>query len=513
MSRTLATAANLAVPASLAAPVGGWNARDALGSMKPLDAVYLKNWFPTPTDVGLRLGYSNFATGMSGQVESLMAYAGGATDKLFAAVGTSIYDVSSGGAVGAAAVTSLTNARFQYVNVATAGGNFLLAVNGADKMRYYTGSGWTADGGGTYTVTGVNTNTIIGITLFKNRVWMVQKDTLNAWYLGTNSIQGTATAFPLQGIARLGGYIMAVGTWTMDGGYGMDDMLVFITNKGEVIVYNGLDPAEASSWQLTGVWNIGSPVGRRCFLKMGGDLLVICQDGLLPLSRALQSDRVDTSAALTDKILSAISQATTTYGANYGWQLCTFPKQNMLLLNVPVATGSQEQYVMNTITKAWCNFTGWAANCWELWGDQVYFGGNGVVCKAWDTYADGSANIVGDGKQAFNYFGTPGMLKHFTMMRPIISTNGSPSIGAGINVDFEDTNVTSTVSFASTSYGVWDTSKWDQGLWGGGNTIQKQWQGVTGIGYCAAPRVQVASQGIDVRWIATDLVMRRGAIL
>jgi hypothetical protein len=492
--------------------VGGWNARDALGAMKPLDAVYLKNWFPSTSDISLRLGYTNHATGMTGQVETIMAYSGGATEKMFAGVGTKIYDVTSAGAVGAAAVSSMTNGRWQYTNVATSGGNYLLAVNGADKMRYFDGSTWGADGGA-FSVTGLDTATAIGITLFKHRIWLVETGTLKAWYLGTDAIQGAATSFPLQNVAKLGGYIMAIGTWTIDGGQGVDDMLVFVTSKGEVIVYQGTDPASASTFALLGVWQLGSPIGRRCLQKFGGDLLLVCQDGLLPLSKGLQSARLNLTAALSDKIQHAVSDAVANYGSTFGWQVLPFPKQNMLFLNVPVAVGTQEQYVMNTITKSWCNFTGWPANCWELFQDNPYFGGNGVVCRAWNGYADGTSNIAADGKQAFNYFGTPGQLKQWTMMRPIIATNGSPAIGSGINIDFDDTGVISTLSYAPSTSGVWDTSIWDAAMWSGGNTIQKQWQGIAGVGYCAAPRLQVASQGIDVHWIATDLVMRQGSIL
>jgi hypothetical protein len=516
MFRTQATARspiNQGVPASLPAPVGGWNARDALGAMKPLDAVTLTNWFPGTSDVSLRYGYTNFATGLPSQVETLMSYSGGATDKLFAISGTAIYDITAGGAVGAASVSSLTNARFQHINVATAGGSFLLAVNGADKLRGFDGTNWWTDGDGTHDITVLNTANAIGVCLFKNRVWLVEKNTLSAWYLPTSAIAGAATAFPLQSIASLGGYIMAIGTWTIDAGTGVDDLIVFVTSKGEVIVYRGTDPASASTFALVGVWQLGAPIGRRCLMKYSGDLLLICQDGLLPLSSALQSSRVNPSVALSDKIKSAASSAVSLYGSTFGWETLYFAKENMLFLNVPVSVGAQQQYVMNTITKAWCNFTGWAANCWEVYQDNPYFGGSTVVCRAWNGQVDGTANISADGKQAFNYFGAPGQLKQWTMMRPILSTNGSPGIAAGLNVDFEDVPVTATVAFSTTSSGTWDSGLWDAAVWGGDTTIQKQWQGVTGLGYCAASRLQVAAQGIAVRWIATDLVMRRGAIL
>ena len=48
------TASTTSVPA----PVGGWNGRDSLANMQPLDAVQLINWYPTPTDVTMRKGYS-----------------------------------------------------------------------------------------------------------------------------------------------------------------------------------------------------------------------------------------------------------------------------------------------------------------------------------------------------------------------------------------------------------------------------------------------------------------------
>jgi hypothetical protein len=36
---------------SIAAPVGGWNARDAIAEMKPGDAIRLLNWYVRATDL------------------------------------------------------------------------------------------------------------------------------------------------------------------------------------------------------------------------------------------------------------------------------------------------------------------------------------------------------------------------------------------------------------------------------------------------------------------------------
>lgn len=498
---------------SLPAPIGGWNARDSLADMDPRDAVILTNWFPSATYCELRHGYSQWATGITGWVETLMAYTGGTSEQLFAAAGTVIYDVTAGGTA-TSDVTSLTNARWQYVNNTTSGGSYIQCVNGADYMRYYDGTNWHKDtDGAPYNVTGLDTRTCIGITLSHNRVWLTQSNTLKAWYLPTNSIGGAATAFDLSSFCQRGGYLMAIETWTMDAGYGMDDMTVFITSEGEVLVYRGSDPSSSATWGLIGVYWIGSPIGRRCTVKYQGDLLIITRDGVQPMSLALQSSRINSRVAITDKIQFAVSQAVSNYGSNYGWQLLPYPNENMLILNVPLQTSSiQQQYVMNTITRAWCNFTGWNAACWELWQDEPYFGGNGFVAKAHDTLADNGGTILANGLQAFNYFGQRNREKQFTQMRPVLNTNGQPAIAAGMNLDFDLSDPTASLAFSSSNYAVWNTSLWDNSLWGPDLAINMTWQGANGVARAAAPHLLANSKGLTLQWLSTDVIWRPGGI-
>ncbi len=500
--------------ASLPAPVGGWNARDSLANMEPTDAVVLENWFPSTSSVNLRDGYTNWATGMTGQVETIMVYAGATSDKLFAvdAIGLAFWDVTSSGAATATSVTGLSNARWEYSNITTPGGHYMLCVNGADAAQRFDGTTWLPiTGSGTGAITGVTTSTLGNVVLFKNRLWFIEKNTLNLWYLGTNAIAGAATKFDLGAIARNGGVLVDLDCWTIDAGYGVDDNLVIITSKGEVIVYAGTDPASPSTWALIGVWQLGSPVGGRCLFKWAGDLLVLTLDGLLPLAASLQSSRLDPRVALSDKIQNAISLASTTYGSTFGWQIFYFPRENMVWVNVPVQVGSQQQYVMNTITRSWCNFTGMPANCWALFNNNPYFGGDGIVGRAWNgTFADNSTNINCSCLQAFNYFNARGTQKYFTRARPSIFTNGQPAIGIGINVDFNVTSNTTPLNFSPVNTAIWDTSVWDVGLWGQDATITNNWQGITGIGYCGAIQLQSASMGLTIQWASTDVVYQGG---
>lgn len=480
--------------------------------MEPNEAVSLVNLFPGTTSVNLRLGFSQFATGLPSRTDTLMQYSSGSNaTKLKAIAGGKVYDVTAGGAVGAAEQSGLTNSRWQYINFATPGGNFLEMCNGSDGVFTYNGTTWTDQSAAITNVTAAN---LIGINEHKSRIWFVEKGTLKAWYLPVASITGAAAALDLSSFCERGGYLMAIGTWTIDAGTGVDDYAVFITSNGEVLVYQGTDPSSSTTWALKGIWWIGSPIGRRCFVKWRGDLLVITQDGLFPLSGALQSSRVNPRVALTDLIQSSMGNAIVLYAANFGWQIMSFPKQNMLLLNVPVTDGnSQQQYVMNTITGKWCSFTGWNANCFELLNDDLYFGSSTYVGKAWNTSLDSGAAIFMDGLQAFNYFDDKESQKRFTMMRPVLLINSTQQVRGAINTDFDQSAPASAISTTSFTGALWDTAVWDTDLWSDTLSVSQQWQGATGVGRCGAPHLQANVNGATLQWLATDVVFEKGGIV
>ena len=502
------------IPAStktLASPVGGWNARDALGAMPATDAVTMINLFPATTDCRVRYGHTQWSTGYSAQVQTLMSYSGSTTNKLKSIAGGKVYDATASGAVGASELSGLSNSKWQYVNITTPGGNFIEMCNGADSVYTYDGTTWTDQSGN---ITGVTSSTLIGINVHKNRVWFVQVGTLKAWYLPVQSISGAASTLDLSAFAPHGGYLMAMGTWTIDAGYGVDDLAVFVTSNGDIIVYRGTDPSSASTWGLVGVFYSGSPVGRRCLMKYKGDLLLICQDGLVSMASYLQSSRLDPNASLTNKIQFATSQAISAYNSNFGWQCLLFPKENMLFLNVPYDTTSgQQQFVMNTITGAWWNFQNWGAACWELFQDNPYFGTNTYVGKAWQTNSDVTDDITFDGLQAFNDFGASGNQKRFTMIRPTFFTNGTPDITGNVNLDYDTAAPVSTLSITPANYGYWDVGLWDTAVWGASLFVSRAWQGASGTGYVGAPRIKGGVNGIELRWVDTTVVFEKGSML
>ena len=503
MIRPTRQGAGTARVVSIPPPVQGLNARDALASMDAADAITLDNWFPRGNDVVLRRGHQSHVTGLPGNVESLMQYSSGSTNKLFAASGSGIYDVTTPGAVGAAVVSGLTNARWQHVVKTTSGGTFLVCCNGADAMRAYDGSTWT-----TPTINSVSSSSIIGLTSHKERLWMIEKDSSTAWYLATKAIAGNATAFPLGAVFRMGGRLKAIIPLSQDAGSGPDDFLAFVSDKGEVAIYQGTDPGTASEWALIGVFRVGAPIGDRAFLRVGGDAALITDDGVISLLQAINVDRAAANTAtITDRIRELFSTYVRAYRTNFGWQAISYPAGNWGLFNVPISATQSVQLVMNTITGAWCRFTGQNAFSWSMLGNEIYFGGSTRVFRADVGGTDNGADIAADMKTAFQYFKDRGGLKRFTMLRPVFLSNGLPSPRITLDVDFGNKEPTGSTSF--TAFGaLWDTAVWDVDVWGADSEqVTQQWIGVHALGRCAAVRMKLASKGATLAVSAFDVLM------
>lgn len=126
------------------APSGGWVSAVNLALAKPGTAQVLENWIPTTTGIRLRAGCLKQGTAHATQpLESLLAYIGVSSRKLFAASNGSILDLTSPASPSVpptATVTGQTSNYYSSLNFANSGGNFMHAANGTDPMLVYDGT-------------------------------------------------------------------------------------------------------------------------------------------------------------------------------------------------------------------------------------------------------------------------------------------------------------------------------------------------------------------------------------
>lgn len=503
---------------SVPAPVGGLNARDSIADMPATDAIKLDNWFCTPTTIQLRNGSSNYVTGLPGWVETLIPYnPPTGTPKLFAASGGNIYDVTTAGAVGAALVTGNTSNRWQFTTIGTPGGYFLFACNGVDLAQVYNGTTWQqlSSASTPLALTGIATSSLIYPTVFKQRLYAIQANTLKFWYLGVSSIAGAAASFDLSAQFKLGGYLVAMYPWSAGQPDNPQNYLAFLSSMGEVVVYQGFDPTQFGLFTLAMTFRVGRPIGQRPLIPAADDLLVISADGVTELRTAMSVNESSQGQSLSYKIINLLNNDVQIYGKNFGWQLLLYPIGNKLIVNVPQAENSQQyQYVMNTITKTWSRWTGLNAACWELLGDNLFYGGNGVVVQADTGNNDNGVSILGDVKPAFSYFETPGKNKQVTLVRPVFTADDAFTTTATLNTNFSDNPPSSAIQFpTTTSKPVWNVALWNVSSWTSGTQTYTRFQAVGGIGYTASLRLQVASSKANVSLLSIDYLMKDGGLI
>lgn len=393
-------------------------------------------------------------------------------------------------------------------------------VTGASTFTYTAGSapGAAASPVGSFTYTpgisGVDPRLFRNCDVINSRMWFVESNSLRAWYLPLNSIGGLAQSIDLSSLAKQGGSLAGVFGFSVASVLGMNNYTVLITTEGEVFMFTGYDPTNAATWSLATRGRIGAPVGDRFWTRIGADVGIVGRDGVIPLSKAVQIDREADNVAISYKIVNLVNNDISSYYANFGWQLQVFPLNNMLIVNVPsIPDSNSYQYVMNTITNAWCRYTGLNANCWEFLSDQLYFGGNdGTVYRAEYGQNDNGASIIATAKQAFSYFKKPGASKRFTGARPVITATGGAQVTFDMNFDFDDKPASSQPNLSLPGGPLFWPFPWPS-TWAPVPVVSRQMQFVGGIGYAAAAKLTATAKYQTVSWQATTFFYEAGGPL
>lgn len=493
------------------APIRGLNTETSLAAMKSTDAVVLENVVCRPSSIEVRKGWQAFTTGFSATVETLIPYQSlsGSADKLFAAAGTGIFDATVPGTVGSAVVSGLTSARWSHTQLSNVAGNYLILVNGADAARIFDGTTW-----GNWSATGISTSSLSNITVWKRRVWAVEKNSFKVWYGATDAIAGALTALPLAGVFRRGGRLVAAIPWTVDAGDGVDDYLMFVSSEGEVAVYRGTDPASASTFSLNALYYVGAPVGERFWAQFGGDILMLTVSGLISFSSFLQSATIDGKSLVTDRIRSLITREIQSYGSTWGWEVVYYPTENLLFLQVPAgAVGSRYQYLMNTLTGAWSKILQSPVVTYAVFNEQLYAGHGNRTALSWQSGGDNGVQIYYKVVPAFQTFGTSGIGMKFNLGRVLMEADYVPTFQTKLLRDYDTRYSLAPVIAPAASGAVWDSAIWDSAIWGGAVVAYSRIYSLSGYARSATLAFEGSSAGETVRFNAFEYVFEAGGPL
>lgn len=336
------------------------------------------------------------------------------------------------------------------------------------------------------TVTNVDTADLSHVWTHGQRLWFIEKDTLNAWYLGAGNITGAATAFPMYGIFQSSSALLFGSRLSNDSGDGPDDRCVFVTTDGEVAVYTGTDPSSASTWNLEGVYRIPRPLGKRAFTRAGGDLLIGTEAGFVSVLQVMARgpDMIPLSFDIEDYWLDAVTQRT----AAFSFSATAWHDRSYLLIGVPAQTDGQAiSLVMNTTTKRWAELRGWDVQHSALHNGRLYIiNGDGQVLDADRTGTDIEAPYYSILAPMFRS-GVAGT-KYLKRTRVIHKGAGNPV--CTILTDFDASGFRYPVALTSWVEDGWGSAIWGQSLWGSAaDTVSLAWQRTLGHGYSFTPAI------------------------
>lgn len=438
-----------------------------------------EEWFPIDAGDILMLQY-DAQTAPFGENQTLTGGTSGAT-------ATIVHVEVAGGNTGFLYITDVVGVFLNNETITSSTGS---ATADGTPQPYYVG------------ITGVDTSKLSYVWSYKNRLFFIEEDSFTVWYLPVDSIGGAAEAFPMGGEFSEGGKLLMGSGWSLDssGEGGLSEQCVFISDEGQVSVYQGLSPEPNQGWSKVGAYKIGKPLGPLAWMRAGGDLIIATDIGYVPLSQAVNRDLAALSpSAVSYPIETAWNEAVTSR-RSIPWHCAIWPEQQMVIIATPTTINETPMcFVANARTGAWARFTGWDMTCLCVYGGRMFFGSqNGRVVEAYVTGVDEGIPFTAACVPQFLDMGSSASRKVATIGRAVL--RGSTPVNAQITAYSEYlVNLPSPPDaqpIATDS--VWGGATWGVSAWGGKaeKKTQTEWRSVGTSGYSIAPGIQVTSGSI-----------------
>jgi hypothetical protein len=523
----------------LPAPTGGLNTLAAGTAMPEGDCIQLWNMVSGEHGLRTRNGYRQLGDTNANQ-RTLLPFIGskadGSNNRLFTVGASSISSLTLDSGSSTLKLTFATSSTSSGRGVAhaftTAAGNFLLYCDEVNGLHVYTEStdSWAkvAMGGGATEISGVDPATFCFVTVWKSRVWFVEKNTNNAWYLAAGSIFGAATKLALAVSAqfRHGGDLVGLWSWTLDGGLGIDDNLVAATRGGDVAIYQGTDPASASTFALKGTWNAGTLVaGRRVATNFGGDLLFLTKSGLRPLSQLVNGGDGG-GTYVTAKVANLFNKLAQERGDLPGWDICISPGDGALVVAVPKVDADSsgnyltEQLVMSLWNRSWSR--------WDLplqsmciYQSALFFADRPAAAA--DAYVWILDDVVDAHRTDLNTFTAiqwgvlfpfqaDGHNKQVQFVRATVLSNATTdTLAAEARYNYDLTPIADQTEGAA-SGNTWNVATWDAGTFQDDYLHAQPLRGTTGVGQSVAIAVKGTARSRTVL-VGVDVYFKEGGYL
>ncbi|MCY3569320.1 MAG: hypothetical protein OXH38_11875 [Chloroflexi bacterium] len=414
--------------------------------------------------------------------------------RLYAASADTIWEVA---ASPVARVESLTAGRFQTARLA----DRMIWVNGVDAPRLVDSAGaWTEGNWNPETVPVARFRTV---TTHRGRLYFTVAGSPVIWYGGAGEISGTLTSVDLS-LVYSGGACVGIGSLSIAGSAGPDDLAVFFMADGTALLYRGSYPG-SDDWTIVGRYPLPPLVSDRPLIPWGGDLVALTREGYTSIRQYLDAGDVPTDhsqRALSARISPLVQDAVAEMGT---WDPVRWPDQGLLI----VSTSDGSQHVLDIQSGAWSVWSGWDVRSWGLLGDGSLLVGllGGRIGRVTFGVDDFGEPFSASARSGWDYLGSA-YDKHFRALRPHVELQGgSASLRVSVDTDYDTRNRASRQVSIRGSGPQWGEAEWGEAEWGAGQVLTSSWRRLSRVGAAVSLGVDVEINGSQgVAWLETDLL-------
>jgi len=439
-----------------------------IDSMDPSAALELTNVFPGAGAPSVRLGYQEFATlpltspiGFMGELPRPAS-----ASQLIVANTTRLYSVSTSGVVAdISKVGGYTNGLWNSEIFA----NNIYLCNGINNAQVYTGTSTAADLNATFAGGGSTLDKLWNVNSYRERLYFTEKDSFKVWYHDTARATFTAAgsqlkSYDFQYIMKRGGYLLFTTTYTNQTASTANDYFVAVSSEGEIAMYSGYSPDD-TAWTLVAHFFIGKPLGPKSYIRVGHDIWIITDQGIVPVSVLFQADPEQAINVISQNVNPIITQYASLVGFTNLWHGFFWSGGRRVYVSIPDTDASAFFLVYSIDRKSWSIFklatdTHAFRSCkfnrmpyYGSYSGKIYLGETGYADNVTST-STGSP-ITFEGRLAFSFYNSRGNYKAFKDIRPLLRTRRGLSLGLGLDTDFKRQDSLGVITTAVANFTAW----------------------------------------------------------
>lgn len=233
----------------------------------------------------------------------------------------------------------------------------------------------------TFSIAAFNTNSgaearrLDGVIGHHDRIFAWQSNgPADFWYGDVGAVGGALTRYPMSRLGNIRGSIIAMQSLTVDAGEGMNDVLAIFTNRGQIIVYEGLNPGDVEDWHQTARVEAAQPLSKFAFAKVGADVWMVTPHGVVSVLEAIRSSVLALVSDFTQPIADLMQEWIEEGPAQ--WRMEAADDGSMVVINRHVGVAAR-QLVFWTKARAWGTTNYPARDLHNLGGQLTLTGADG----------------------------------------------------------------------------------------------------------------------------------------